>query len=637
MRAIAGIIHFDGSRAEPEAVKQLVRKMEVCPTDRQEIRCLGSAGMGHFVKYQLAEDRFEQQPLQSKDGNLLLVTDAMLDNRDYLARSFGWSAEEAAVLPDSAFVLAAYERWGENCPDHLEGRFALAAWHHRERRLFCANDHLGCRPLYFWESRGQLAFATTLRGLLSMPGITREIDETVFACFVAQAPLPEPTRTLYTAIRRLPGGHQMTVINGKRRIVRHWNPDPHKTLKLPSTADYLEAFRSELERAVRTSLQRAQGDVAVMISGGLDSAAVTAIAGKLLAEQGRRLQAIHLLPTTPNRKHGLRELDESYYVRELEKHAPHIDFHYIPNAPEPLPVEAWDDYFDIHQVPSRTLPVKANPALKAFYEEHRIHLVLNGLGGNFLVSPEVLPNGFLTHLLITGKWFRWARETHLFSKHFQKNLTDLIRQTVTVPLKQWAVPSRPASPLHPLKWLDSDLRHRTGIDALLEDAQSRSKELPWSINQHFHMLLTRVLVQQNDVNPSLIGKASNERLTRSPMADVRLNEFCLSIPWIQHFQGGWDRYLMRESMVGLLPESLRFRVTRGFAQPGTEALVKKVNHPSSPISPDSGSAIKSRPYLNAELITTGAIESLPRYEATRLRIIDKFVEWLNSNNNVSLS
>ena len=125
-------------------------------------------------------------------------------------------------------------------------------------------------------------------------------------------------------------------------------------LRLPSDKDYLDAFRSEFERAVRTAMERGPRNVGVMVSGGLDSSSVAVMAGKILSEHGQRLQAFHLVPPDENRTDGrLRELDESRFVETLRRHAPHIDLHCVPTQTEPATPDAWDKFFEDDFAPFR--------------------------------------------------------------------------------------------------------------------------------------------------------------------------------------------------------------------------------------------------------------------------------------------
>jgi asparagine synthase (glutamine-hydrolysing) len=566
MRGIAGIVRFDQDLVPPDDIRRMVQMMAIAPMDRTDSWCENSAAFAHLIQFLLPHDRLEQQPLRSHDGHFVLVTDALLDNRAELAAQFGWGATEAAAKPDSAFVLAAFECWGTECPSHLEGRFAFAIWDCREHRLFCAIDHLGYHPFYYWRTAVGLAFATTIRGLFALPGVSRELNENAFAAHVVRIPTEDRAETLYRDVKRLLGGHRMTIDAAGCRIVRYWNPVLPAVLRLRSDAEYIEAFRHELERAVRTSLQHAPRSAGIMISGGLDSSSLTAVAGKILAEQGRRLQAFHLVSPGQNLTAGpWRTLDESRFVELLQQRAPHIDFHFLSPHRESAALEDWDQFFEEDQVPFVGLPERFDRAQEQLLDQYCVDVLLNGGGGNHLASLECYPSGYLGHLFFTGRWLTWAREVRGNSRVYGRSVRHLIRHSVFTPIKNRL---RPTTNHRHLLLLHPDLRARTGIESKLLDYQASWDAVPWSFRSRLHRVLAEEFTHQVGVTRSAIRRNTSHRLGAAPLFDRRFNEFCLSLPPDQQIRAGQDRRLMRESMRDLLPDEVRLRVTRGFPQPG---------------------------------------------------------------------
>src|SRR5690349_3439820 len=106
----------------------------------------GAAGLGQRMLWTTPESLHESQPLRNRRGDLVLTTDARLDNRPELIAALGLGNRPPGQLSDGELLLAAYERWGEQCPGHLLGDFAFAIWDERRRILFAARDHLGIKP-----------------------------------------------------------------------------------------------------------------------------------------------------------------------------------------------------------------------------------------------------------------------------------------------------------------------------------------------------------------------------------------------------------------------------------------------------------------------------------------------------------
>jgi len=563
MRGIAGIIRFGQGPVDPAEIRRLIDTMAICPTDRIATWCEGSAGLAHLIKFVQPEDRFEAQPLHSVDGNLVLVTDALLENRAELAAEFGFPAHELPTLPDSMFVLRAYEKWGEDCPNHLEGRFTFAVWHVREQRLFCAVDHFALRPFYYFHRGAVFAFATTLRGLLSLPNVSRRLNEGVLVDFLFYTQTEPRDRALYADISVLPAAHRLSATAGSVYSTRYWEPDCVRSLKLRSTADYVAAFAAEFERAVSVGL-RVNGDIGVTVSGGLDSSAVAVVAGQFLARQGKRLQAIHWIPASADpRRKRLLEHDESRYVRLLQQHAAHIDFHFLPRRQSAIALAGWDAILEQHCVPISGFAFEKPASGDDFPAVARM---LSGLGGNFIVSTESETSSYLAQLAITLRWLRLIREFRGQRRVYGRSLREIGRNQLFAAF----VRQRPApnSRLRLQQFLNPDFIRRAAVPDRIERSIPRFlRPEAFSVSRQRLRAMREILPQHIGAAPSVIG--TNHRADGyHPMFNRRLNEFCLSVSPGTQFENGWDRLLLRRAMKSLLPEALAWRVTRGFPFPG---------------------------------------------------------------------
>jgi asparagine synthase (glutamine-hydrolysing) len=568
MRAFAGLTNFAPALDHEVAIHRMLSAMALRPPDRRGLWADGDAGLGTLFQNLVPEDGFDMQPLRSGTGAALVATTALLNNRDELAFKLGWTEVEAAARADSAFVLAAYEKWGEACLLQLNGAFALAVWHPRERRLFCAVDPFGAHPLYFWQRSGRLAFASTLRGLLALPEVSRALDEETFAEHVAGV-RHVSGRTFYRDIARLNAAESLHFSASGIRRERYWQPSPVRELRLGSDSEYQEAFRAELAGAVRRSLRGPPGQAGVLLSGGLDSSAVTVVAARILAERGRRLQCIHAVPAADGRYHApQRQLDETHYVRLLQARSPEIDFHFLPATSHVAPRDAWDGYFSDHLVPFSSLPLLRDRERAARLDPLGLRLMMTGVGGNTVVSLEALDSGYLAHLARSARWLAWWREARGHSRVFGVPLRRLARQTVLRPLGQ-ALRSTPGSAYRQSGFtlLHPSIRARTGIEGRFL-AQARAASRPaWDFRRLLADRIADGSLHQTGASPSTITREPGSAIAAAPLCDRRLNEFCLALPFEQQIRDGWDRRLLRESMRGLLPDEVRLRVTRGFPQP----------------------------------------------------------------------
>jgi asparagine synthase (glutamine-hydrolysing) len=256
----------------------------------------GTLGLGHLLLVVNPEDAFEKQPVRGQRGPI--VSAARLDNRAALVEALNIPPSEASRLSDGHLASLAFDRWGEDVCSHLKGDWALAAWDARERRLLLARDACGSATLYYYEGKGFIAFASSLKALLAMPGVVKEPDRLRLAQVLVSWQ-HDVQLTAYKGFQRLVWAHAMTVgPDGQTRIWRHWSPERRDPLIYRRDAEYEEAFLEHYTRAVQSCL-RTQRPVAATLSGGRDSGSVVSLAAPLLASQGRGLTAYTSVPCLP--------------------------------------------------------------------------------------------------------------------------------------------------------------------------------------------------------------------------------------------------------------------------------------------------------------------------------------------------
>src|SRR5881296_3903808 len=229
---IAGLWRLDGRPGEPAELDGMLARLAHRGPDGTGAWREGRVALGHGMLHTTPESLREQQPLVGTRGDLVLVADARVDNR----------AELCSLLPapsdatDAELILAAYERWGEACPEHLLGDFAFAIWDGRTQRLFCARDHFGVKPFYYHHRPGRLfALASEIKGLLVLPDVPRRLNETRVADYLVPL-LEDKEITFYEEIVRLPPAHHMTVSRDGVRIERYWALDPSREIRMKSDA-----------------------------------------------------------------------------------------------------------------------------------------------------------------------------------------------------------------------------------------------------------------------------------------------------------------------------------------------------------------------------------------------------------------
>ncbi|WP_240906276.1 asparagine synthase-related protein [Thermomonas sp. HDW16] len=240
-----------------------------------------NAALGRTLLVTTPESRIPQ-PWQHSQTGCVVVSDSRLDNRLQLLRALGINGHPDTI-GDGELLHAAWQHWGRDCANRLRGDFAFALWDPREHRLFCARDPMGVRPFYLHHRPGQLiAFASSADAVLAHGGIDRNLDEGRIAdALIGETEGIDATRTFFLSVQRLPPAHTLEWHDGRLRQDKYWHPLQDQLTGLPTTDDeWIEAQREQLQRAVQLRL-RSQHPVGSMLSGGLDSSSVVALAGRL--------------------------------------------------------------------------------------------------------------------------------------------------------------------------------------------------------------------------------------------------------------------------------------------------------------------------------------------------------------------
>jgi len=216
------------------------------------------------------------QPIANEDGTLHVVQNGEIYNYRELRRELERAGHTFRTHGDTEVLLHLYEEHGDTFAERLRGMFAVAIWDARRRRLVLARDRFGIKPLYYRDAGGELAFASELRALPR-----GEIDRDALEAFLAFNAIPAPL-TIFRDSRKLPPGHLLLWEDGAVRLERFARPAPLAE-RSDDQAELVEELRSRLRDSVRAHLV-SDVPVGVLLSGGVDSALLAALAAEESAE-----------------------------------------------------------------------------------------------------------------------------------------------------------------------------------------------------------------------------------------------------------------------------------------------------------------------------------------------------------------
>lgn len=546
MSAIAALWYRHGHRDAGTDLARMLNALALYGPDRAGQWRDGDVALGHCLLAVLPEDRFDRQPLIG--GDLAVVCTARLDNRAELAQLLGIEPARARLMADGEFILAAYERWGEDCLDRLLGNFSFAIWNPAKQRLFCARDHMGQHPLVYFSSDRLFALASMPKGLFALPDVPRKLDEdeVIRRLRIAAWPDVAPQQaSVFAGLRILPAGHCLTVTEGSETLRRYWAPDPQKRLRL-SDGDCVEAFRELFDVAVRCRL-RGTGEIASHLSGGLDSSAVTVTAARLLSGENRRLTAFTAAPRLGYAPAGAAgwPLDESHAAALAAARHGNID-HVVLRPDGTTPLDVIRRYLLLadrapvnpcNAVWSQQICVEAN--------RRGVRVLLTGQMGNMTISYDGHPRLFA--LLRQGRWLSFGQEVMALPISARQRLALLLRPVIPAPVWLWLQRMVRGNP-PPHSALRPELLARFAQQERLDSYAMRSRD-------GFDLRVSALF--RVDLGPFHAATAAGWRIDgRDPTADRRIVDFCLSLPEDQYLRKGVTRRLIRRAFGDQLPREL---------------------------------------------------------------------------------
>ena len=563
MSGILGIYNLDDRSVNRQDLTCMTEMLTHRGKDGSGIWQEGAIGLGHRMLWTTPESLLEQLPMQ-RDG-LVITADARIDNRDELIESLRLQNLPVEKITDSDLILTAYQQWGDDCPNYLLGDFAFAIWDQHKQQLFCARDHFGIKPFYYYASNQTWIFASEIKALFEVAIVPQQLNEERVADYLLTQ-FDNKEITFYQDILRLPPAHRLTVSLTDTKVSAYWALNPDQTLQFDTPEQYAQEFQKIFAEAVRCRLRSAL-PVGAMLSGGLDSSSISCMAGNLI-EQDRHL------PTFSAIFDDVTECDERAYINPVIEQGK-FDPHYVyGDHVSPL--------VDIEQVlwhqdqPLFAYNLFLNWSLYRVAQAHNTRVILDGFDGDSTVSHGT---GYLLELAQGWHWIRLYREIQGLNKNFDQQFRGTF-QTLF-----WRYGVQPiVGKILPLRFLQRASRaiarrmsrskspnaspwdhaiHPSFVQRLNLEARRKNKPIPIPQHlspakaQHYYSLVRGVMPYTLEVLDHAAAAFSVE--LRFPFWDKRLVEFCLAIPPEQKIEQGWTRMVMRRAMTGILPDAVQWR------------------------------------------------------------------------------
>ncbi|HWZ98162.1 MAG TPA: asparagine synthase-related protein [Candidatus Dormibacteraeota bacterium] len=483
----------------------------------------------------------------SLDGQVWLLGDVRLDGREELIRQLEQQGEKVEITAaDEALILHTFHAFGEDGIAKLDGDFSFVLWDERSKKLSGFRDLTGAKPLFYSVSDGALSISNTMEALRASPGFDEALDENFLGDYLVASWCPEPERTVYRQIRRLPPGYLLEFSGDGLRIRCVAQLPIEDLLVYKQEDEYIEHYRDLLHRAVKDRLPHEMS--VVFMSGGLDSAAVAAEANRISvnpgARSGVRAQTIDYRPLFDDQ-----EGEEARRVAEYLK----IPFELL-HGGGCEPFSGWDvagfPMPEPRHEPFQTLHVERHSKAAA-----NARVALSGDGGDDVLLGQGWP--YLRYLLSKGKWISafGAVGRHIWNNGTLPVLGLGIRSRI-----QNRFGGRNEPEPFP-EWIAEDFEKRLNLRERFEELQlkpaSEHPTHPWAYAMLKGPFWPSVLEGED---AAWSGVALE---TRAPLLDTRMIRYLLRLP---AFPWCMNKHLVRRAMKDALPKETLERPKTPLAQ-----------------------------------------------------------------------
>ena len=503
-----------------------------------------------------------QQPISNEDGTLQLVCNGEIYNSPELRRQLISRGHVFKTGTDVEVIVHLYEDKGRDCVRDLRGMFSFALWDATQRSLMLARDHLGQKPLFYWQRDGRLVFASEAKGVLASGLMAPEIDLDGLWHYVSLRYLPDQY-SLFQGIRKLPAATSLVWKDGEESLERYWCPD-----FVDKRRGDERAIVEELDSLLRETVElHLLSDVPVgsFLSGGIDSSLVTAMMAEITEQPfptfsiGVKEQGFNELPFA-------RQVSSRFGLQAREKVVEADMIHLIPSM--------------VHYMDEPADPFGAGVFLVAREAAAELKVVLGGDGGdeNFAGYDRYFGNRLVDTYCMIPAGLRRSVLGRLFSLvpdgFGYKSLAQKLAWLNDMSLFEGG--ERYARSLSFLRFTH-EAKQRLFTDRArqqIEDYDSSAKVLAFydascAEEAVDRMLYTDLMTRMPDHLLTIADRMTmaHSLEARSPLIDHKIVEYAASLPTEMKLKGRNLKYVLRQVAARYLPAELITREKQGFGFP----------------------------------------------------------------------
>lgn len=549
MSAIWGAISLKGNIITKETQKKIRQAFDKCVIDRYEEIAMDNVYMGCGIQYFVPEAQKEKLPY-AKD-NLFFTADVVLDNRSELLEKLGITKEQGSNMADGDILFAVYKKYGRDCLNDLLGAYAFVWYDRSQNKIELVLDAVGNRCVYYRIIDDVFYFSSLIEPLVEI-ATDVQLNDRWLTDFLAMDHLymiNETEETPIADIYRIAPAQYISYCEGKIEKVSYWKPFEHfKEYRWNSDEEYKQRFIELWNRAVTCTI-RDKSNTSILLSGGLDSTAVAAVAASYVKEDGESLYSYTSVPmegyVTDNSGYDIENEKED--VEKTAAFYGNIITQYVDlNGKNP-----WE--LSNKAIRSMETPLKSiqnylwiEEAMEKAYERQS-RIMLTGSYGNTSISFTDL-NVYMNTLYSKRKYVTLKKELDAFSANMGFPVRYAWKQIVSTGRKKFEPTPYP----YGLSYVNRDIAKKVNSEKRLCEIEQNSfeniKDYESCRRNMVHWLSMRQIGEAFTKHSLATGV-----LLRDPTIDKRVIEFCIHMPMQQFCKEGLDRRLVKEYLKDIMP------------------------------------------------------------------------------------
>ncbi|WP_217594102.1 asparagine synthase (glutamine-hydrolyzing) [Cohnella sp. GbtcB17] len=464
---------------------------------------------------------------EAEDHDCVLVYNGELYNAPELKRellSLGYAFKTSC---DTEVLLQAYVEWGPACVERFNGIFAFAVWHSLDQTLFAARDRLGVKPFFYRHDEGRLLFGSEPKAVLAHPDVEPEIDGEGLAELFVLGPARTPGHGIWRGLSELKPGQTLTFDRNGLRIRTYWQLESreHEHNEAATAARIGELLADTLERQLASDVP-----VCTLLSGGLDSSALTALAVNYYNRTGQGNVDTYSVDYVDNDKHfkahAFQPNADAPWIERMVEHLRTV--HHPIQFDTPELVEALEAAVRAKDYPGMA---DIDASLYLFCREIK-------KGATVAVSGEAADGGFGGY-----PWFH--RKDALEANTFPWSLSVDLRESILSP------------------GVLESVRPREYVADRYAQAVSEVPALPGE-NEEQRLMRRMSYLNITRFMPTLLDRKDRMSMAaglevRVPYCDHRLVDYVFNVPWKIKQAGDREKGILRKSLEGVLPHDVLYR------------------------------------------------------------------------------